>query len=74
MKVNELIDFLKRQQQDAEVLLSSDEEGNSFEPADGGFAKGNFDEEKNNKYKIQDSIYSVDTDKLHGDYIIIYPL
>lgn len=74
MKVKELIEFLRKENPEAEVLLSSDEEGNSYEPADGGFAKGNFDEEKNNKYKIQDMIYSVDTDKLHGDYIIIYPL
>ena len=74
MKVEELIEFLKKENPEAEVLLSSDEEGNSFEPADGGFAKGNFDEERDRPYKIQDCIYSVDEDKLHGDYIIIYPL
>lgn len=74
MKVNELIAFLEKENPEAEVLLSSDDEGNSFEPADGGFAKGNFDDELNSPYKIHDSIYSVDADKLHGDYIIIYPL
>lgn len=74
MKVSELIEILKKEKQDAEVLLASDEEGNSFEPADGGFAIGNFDKERDKPYRIQDSIYSVDEDKLHGDYIIIYPL
>jgi hypothetical protein len=76
MKVSELIEFLKKENPEAEVLLSSDEEGNSFEPADGGFAFGNFDVEKDKKYpfKIQDQIYHADASKLHGDYIIIYPL
>ena len=74
MKVSELIEILKKENPEAEVLLSSDEEGNSFEPADGGFAFGNFDKERNNKYNIEDMIYSVEPGKLHGDYIIIYPL
>ena len=77
MKVSELIDFLKKQDQNAMVLLSSDEEGNTYSPLDiehCGYATGNFDGEKDSPLGIQNSIYSVDEDKLHGDYIILYPL
>ena len=77
MKVSELIEFLKGQDQNAMVLLSSDEEGNSYSPLDiecCGYATGNFDKEKDSPLDIRDIIYSVDEDKLHGNYIILYPL
>jgi len=76
MKVKELIDFLKKQQQNATVLLSSDEEGNSYSPVDiggCGYATGNFDSEKNSPLSIENSIYTMDNYEMHGDYIILYP-
>lgn len=75
MKVKELIDFLKKQNQEASVLLSSDEEGNSYSPIDlgCGYATGNFDKEKNGIINICNDIYSMDEDEMHGDYIILYP-
>lgn len=76
MKVKELIDFLKKQNQDVTVLLSSDEEGNEFSPVDiehCGYATGNFDNEKRSPLNIANSIYSMDEDEMHGEYIILYP-
>ena len=72
MKVNELIEFLKKQNQEATVLLSSDEEGNSYSPLDiehCGYATGNFDKE----IRVNDFVYSMDEEEMHGDYIILYP-
>ena len=76
MKVKELIDFLKKQNQDATVLLSADEEGNSYSPVDierCGYALGNFDSHKDSPFGIQNDIYTMDEDEMHGDYIILYP-
>lgn len=76
MKVKELIEFLKKQPQDAEVLLSSDEEGNTYSPCDiehCGYAYGNFDKKNNSPLSIKDAIYTMDEDEMHGDYIILYP-
>ena len=76
MKVKELIEFLKKQNQDAIVLLSGDEEGNEYSPVDVehcGFATGNFDGEKNSPLSIENSIYTMDEEELHGNYIILYP-
>ena len=73
MKVKDLIPFLERAGENAEVLLASDEEGNSFSPVDFGFAEGNFDNEKDNQFKIADAIYTMDENEMHGDYIILYP-
>lgn len=75
MKVKELIDFLKKQNPEATVLLSSDEEGNSYSPIDlgGGYATGNFDKEKKDTINIFSDIYTMDEDEMHGDYIILYP-
>lgn len=69
MKVKDLIPLLERAGEEAEVLLASDEEGNSYSPVDYGFAEGNFDE----KYGIKDLIYTMDESEMHGDYIILYP-
>ena len=75
MKVKELIEFLKKQNPEATVLLSSDEEGNAYSPCDlgCGYATGNFDSEKNDVINIQQSIYTMDEEEMHGDYIILYP-
>lgn len=76
MKVKELIEFLKKQPQGAEVLLSSDEEGNTFGRCDierCGYGYGNFDEEDNLPLSIKNAIYTMDEDEMHGDYIILYP-
>lgn len=76
MKVKELIEFLKNQPQDAEVLLSSDEEGNTYSPCDiehCGYASGNFDEENSSPFSIKNDIYTMDEDEMHGNYIILYP-
>lgn len=74
MKIKELIEFLKKENPEAMVLLSSDEEGNSFEPLDYSFAKGNFDEEKGSPLAISNYIYSTEPEKLNGDYVIMYPV
>ena len=76
MKVKELIDFLKKQPQDATILLSKDEEGNEYSPCDierCGYASGNFDNENSSPLSIKDAIYTMDEDEMHGDYIILYP-
>lgn len=76
MKVKELIDFLKKQNQDATVLLSSDEEGNCYSCVDiehCGYTTGNFDDEKGSTFSIANSIYSMDEDEQKGPYIILYP-
>ena len=76
MKVSELIEFLKKQDQNAMVLLSSDEEGNTYSPCDieqCGYASGNFDKENNSPLSIKNAIYTMDEDEMHGDYIILYP-
>lgn len=75
MKVKELIEFLKKQPQDATVLLSSDEEGNSYSPLDlaCGYYVGNFDKEKKLEINILNDIYTMEESEMHGDYIILYP-
>lgn len=76
MKVKELIDFLKKQNQDATVLLSSDEEGNSYSPLDiehCGYASGNFDKEKETPVDPRNFIYTMNEEEIRGDYIILYP-
>lgn len=71
MKVIQLIELLKRFDKDAEVLVSSDEEGNSFSTV-GSFDTGNFDEEKGTGFTTKDFMYE-DTQNLKGNYIIIFP-
>lgn len=76
MKVKELIKFLKKQNQDAVVLLSSDEEGNSYSPCDienCGYVTGNFDKEKGTIIDPRNFIYTMDEDEMSGDYIVLYP-
>lgn len=73
MTVSELIKFLQKQDQNAMVLLSSDEEGNTYSPLDiecCGYATGNFEETKD---YMSLSIYSMDESEMQGNYIILYP-
>ena len=75
MKVKELINFLQKMPQDATVLLSSDEEGNSYSPVDienCGYASGNFDTDEYPECFTND-MYNMRQDEMHGDYIILYP-
>ena len=74
MKVSELIEFLKKQNQDAMVLLSSDDDGNSYSPLDinNGYASGNFDTDEYPECFTND-MYNMSQDEMHGDYIILYP-
>ena len=74
MKVKDLIEFLKKQPKDATVLLSSDEEGNSYSPMDlaCGYGTGNFDKDEYPEC-ITNNIYTMDENEMHGDYIILYP-
>ena len=74
MKTKELIEFLKKQNQEAMVLLSSDEEGNTYSPVDlaCGYYTGNFDKDVYPEC-VTNNIYSMDESEMHGDYIILYP-
>ena len=72
MKVRDLIELLKKESQDAIVLVSSDEEGNHYSPFD-TFARGNFDDGNGTCYGMKNWIYSMTESEVHGDYIILYP-
>ena len=74
MKVKELIELLRKENPEATVLLSSDEEGNEYELLDYSFYNGNFDKEKGSPLAIANSIYHSEPEKLSGDYVILYPL
>lgn len=56
MKVNELIEILKQLPQDAEVIMSSDAEGNNYSPLD-GFSEGTIHPEDVGNYHI-DAFYN----------------
>jgi len=73
MKVKELISLLKKLPQDAIVLLSSDDDGNSYSPLDIGYGAGNFDKEKGTVVDPANFIYTMNKEDMHGDYIILYP-
>ena len=76
MKVKELIKHLKGLNQEARVFLSSDEEGNNYNPlAEGNFCflEGNFDKDKKNPMSKYDN-WSLDEEEKSGDYIILFPL
>ncbi len=45
MKVRELIEILKGYDQEATVIVSSDEEGNSYHYLSDAMSEGNFDED-----------------------------
>lgn len=73
MKVKELIELLKRQNQSALVLLSSDEEGNCYSPFESWISTGNFDTGNKSGYGVKDQCYSMKEEEFHGPYIILYP-
>lgn len=75
MKVKELIKYLQKQNQEARVFLSSDEEGNNYNPlADKDFLLiGNFDNDKKDYMSKYDN-WSLDENEKTGDYIVLFPL
>ena len=74
MKVKELIKHLQKLNQEARVFLSSDKEGNSYNPlADTSFLFiGNFDDDKEDA-KSKYNNWSVDENEKSGDYIVLFP-
>lgn len=73
MKVCEMIELLKTCDQDATLLLSSDEEGNCFSVADGGIAEGSFNKDQPNYKEITDRIWTMRDNELQGNWVIIFP-
>lgn len=75
MKVKELIKHLQELNQEARVFLSSDEEGNNYNPiADTNFLLiGNFDNDKKDVMSKYDN-WSLNENEKTGDYIILFPL
>ena len=72
MKVSRLIELLQQSNQDAEVLLSSDEEGNAYAPWE-GYAVGNFDKDEGTPLDPYNRMGNMQENEIHGDYIILYP-
>ena len=66
MKVKELIKLLMSMDEEAEVLLSSDSEGNNIAPIMESYSSGNFEDVKG-----YSSFYECEDKK--GEYIILYP-
>lgn len=75
MKVKELIKHLKGLNPEARVFLSSDEEGNNYNPlADEQFLFiGNFDDDKEDSMSKYDN-WSLDENEKTGDYVVLFPL
>jgi hypothetical protein len=73
MKVKELIELLAGYDENAIVLLSSDEEGNSYSPCEPDVYLGNFDTEKGTFADPKNFIYTMEEDEMHGEYVVLYP-
>lgn len=87
MKVGELIEKLKHEDENAEVILSADEEGNYYSPLEGtlGFGKGYYipnntwrGEFLNQEYiddenEIEGEIYEANKDKAQK-CIVLFPI
>ena len=79
MKVKELIEKLKLEDENAEVILSADEEGNYYSPLEGtlGFGKGYYI--PNNTWSGE-FISEDETDELNGNKdiaqkcIVLFPI
>lgn len=86
MKVKELIEKLKLEDEDAEVILSADEEGNYYSPLEGtlGFGKGYYipnntwsgeflnQEYINNENELEGEIYENNKD-IAQKCIVLFP-
>ena len=87
MKVKELIEKLKLEDEDAEVILSADEEGNYYSPVEGtlGFGKGYYipnntwsgeflnQEYINNENELEGEIYENNKD-IAQKCIVLFPI
>ena len=69
MKVKELIEKLKLEDEDAEVILSADEEGNYYSPLEGtlGFGKGYYIPENTWSGEFLNQEYINDENELEGE-------
>lgn len=69
MKVKELIEKLKLEDEDAEVILSADEEGNYYSPLEGtlGFGKGYYIPNDTWSGEFLDQEYINDENELEGE-------
>ena len=87
MKVKELIEKLKLEDEDAEVILSADEEGNYYSPVEGtlGFGNGYYipnntwsgeflnQEYINNENELEGEIYENNKD-IAQKCIVLFPI
>ena len=69
MKVKELIEKLKLEDEDAEVILSADEEGNYYSPLEGtlGFGKGYYIPNNTWSGEFLNQEYIDDRNELEGE-------
>lgn len=69
MKVKELIEKLKLEDEDAEVILSADEEGNYYSPLEGtlGFGKGYYVPNNTWSGEFLNQEYINDENELEGE-------
>lgn len=69
MKVKELIEKLKLEDEDAEVILSADEEGNYYSPLEGtlGFGKGYYIPNNTWSGEFLNQKYINDENELEGE-------
>lgn len=69
MKVKELIQKLKLEDEDAEVILSADEEGNCYSPLEGtlGFGKGYYIPNNTWNGEFLNQEYINDENELEGE-------
>ena len=69
MKVKELIEKLKLEDEDAEVILSADEEGNYYSPLEGtlGFGKGYYIPNNTWSGELLNQEYINDENELEGE-------
>lgn len=69
MKIKELIEKLKLEDEDAEVILSADEEGNYYSPLEGtlGFGRGYYIPENTWSGQFLNQIYIDDKNELEEE-------
>lgn len=70
MTVEDLIKLLEKENPNALVLVSSDEEGNAFSKLADGFGKGDMKTEPD---WMLASYYGLEKEDLQKKYIILYP-
>lgn len=72
MLVKDLIKFLEKEDENAVVLLSSDEEGNSFSKLSYGFGTV---ESKKEKDLIEQTggLYGLEPEDMNKNWLILYP-